>query len=1003
MTHTACLYNILQPIIYMECKSVCTIWKKARTGRGMLRFIFLLASFFVLRVTIPAQSIKDNGRILYEEIGESHGLYARNITGFVFDKTGMGWIGNRNGLLLYDGQRVYEAGRFMNMHQVLFNKPVQALFYDSTYNTLLVFFLHNSAVTELCRVYLDRIWEGSLKDAVQVVNRHEGILRMRPIYLSDTLTCAIGGHLMRFHITKTATNLITDAGDQSISHTMYSTDGRLFVAKYFNDSVLYSVSINGHEAVLRPDRQVPTEALYNFFYKNNTAIQKKHHLVNYNTYKLEQCHDLIVKANLASEAENSIGIAKDKRNNYYLYGALGIFKFSATINIAKAITAQNETRFVWLNPLTRSGLVATSTGIQRFCMTDTAISDRLTRGLDFYSFAGAVYDSSTVHFFPYYSRDHLAVYNPTQDRFTFRTVSPGFEIYSCLLQRDGKKYYLGTDRGLCAASITKDSLLISPLGIRDKDQVFAILQYGKDKLVIATTAGLYLVQPGNRKVTLLKSGEFLCLAGYSKGLIAGSRHSGIYVFTDEKLTDSIDINKGLKSSTIYSLKYDANLKILWAGTANGLTVYQMKTGLFRTFTEQNGLAHNELNRNSVYSFPDESALILGGLKGLSVIRSRDILPVGKPVNQPPVWAYEAEYDNGERETELLTESSIREIGLKRGVKKLLIKSIQQTDGNTICAIAYRFDNDVWHYTWPGTDIELTDIEPGLHHLYVKMVSASLREGNEMQIFFRVEKLWYKGFLFTLGLLIAGAVLLFVIIRMRDRYIRIKAAEELNRQRERFFGIIAHDLRSPVKAYQGLSETITYLIEKDDRPRLLKIARETDQIARNLHLLINNLLYWSLMQQKELKPVMALYSYTVLTQDILPLYRAVAQYRQVQITERVSADASIHTDRSMMSMIIRNLIDNAVKYSPAFQEVYFEMAYKDKAMCLIIRNRYHADKEAYLRSITRQYRNENWVPENGVGLRFIWQSVRLLGGEIHVETDPSIAVVQWTIIIPDQRK
>lgn len=155
--------------------------------------------------------------------------------------------------------------------------------------------------------------------------------------------------------------------------------------------------------------------------------------------------------------------------------------------------------------------------------------------------------------------------------------------------------------------------------------------------------------------------------------------------------------------------------------------------------------------------------------------------------------------------------------------------------------------------------------------------------------------------------------------------KIKANEKLIANREmlettisakdKIFSILAHDLRTPFNSIIGFAEILSNgndTIGEQDRLTYINIIRES---ALSTNKLLDNLLEWSRLQldnyiiQKEfIKP-------KIVINDCIELYRATAENKQITLQNLVSEEISVFVDWNSIFTILRNLLNNALKYTP----------------------------------------------------------------------------------------
>jgi nitrogen-specific signal transduction histidine kinase len=141
-------------------------------------------------------------------------------------------------------------------------------------------------------------------------------------------------------------------------------------------------------------------------------------------------------------------------------------------------------------------------------------------------------------------------------------------------------------------------------------------------------------------------------------------------------------------------------------------------------------------------------------------------------------------------------------------------------------------------------------------------------------------------------------------------------ELANATKDRFFSIIAHDLRNPIG---GLTSALDLIAEdwdstpdKERREQLLLCA-STGRQASNL---LENLLLWARSQTGALEVRPERLALRDLAEEAIELAAENAAGKGVAMTNRIGADASVEADRGMAATVLRNLVGNAVKFTPS---------------------------------------------------------------------------------------
>ena len=167
--------------------------------------------------------------------------------------------------------------------------------------------------------------------------------------------------------------------------------------------------------------------------------------------------------------------------------------------------------------------------------------------------------------------------------------------------------------------------------------------------------------------------------------------------------------------------------------------------------------------------------------------------------------------------------------------------------------------------------------------------------------------------------------------------RTSALQEANETKDKFFSIIAHDLRSPLVALQGVGQKLEYYIRKDKKEKLLDLGAKIDHSTDHINHLLNNLLNWASTQKGNIpyRPQkLLLYD---MIQEAFLLYQSLAESKEIKLVNQVSAQATVYADEDTMATVIRNLLSNAIKFSPVGGSVYCSSHQQDDMLVLEVRD------------------------------------------------------------------
>ena len=167
---------------------------------------------------------------------------------------------------------------------------------------------------------------------------------------------------------------------------------------------------------------------------------------------------------------------------------------------------------------------------------------------------------------------------------------------------------------------------------------------------------------------------------------------------------------------------------------------------------------------------------------------------------------------------------------------------------------------------------------------------------------------------TLVLCLVGWLAIQLQKNRRRLSVQNEQLSELNQTKDKFFSIIAHDLRSPMIALHGVGQKLDYFIRKEKYAKLLEVGGKIDQSIDQLNHLLNNLLNWATSQNQSIPYHPEVLNAKALVEENMKLYKSLAEAKQV-VFENKMGDVSIYADINTAATVIRNVLSNALKFSP----------------------------------------------------------------------------------------
>jgi PAS domain S-box-containing protein len=140
------------------------------------------------------------------------------------------------------------------------------------------------------------------------------------------------------------------------------------------------------------------------------------------------------------------------------------------------------------------------------------------------------------------------------------------------------------------------------------------------------------------------------------------------------------------------------------------------------------------------------------------------------------------------------------------------------------------------------------------------------------------------------------------------------------EKDRFFSIIAHDLKSPFVGFMGLTSLMAEEAGEFSAQELTKFGREMNQTANNMYKLLKNLLEWAQMQQGILDYQPRDLILVERIQNTIDTIHNRSEQKGIRIINEIETPYVVYADERMTDSILLNLISNAVKFTHRFGRV-----------------------------------------------------------------------------------
>lgn len=244
----------------------------------------------------------------------------------------------------------------------------------------------------------------------------------------------------------------------------------------------------------------------------------------------------------------------------------------------------------------------------------------------------------------------------------------------------------------------------------------------------------------------------------------------------------------------------------------------------------------------------------------------------------------------------------------------------------------------------------------------------------------------------IGLIALITLGFFFNIRRKNQQINQQKSqlEQLNTTKDQLFSIISHDLRRPALAFRGISEKVNYLVRRKDFNRLHKFGEGLEKSAFSLNALLDNLLNWALTQRNVLTLKPQLVNISRVLEEVFDLLHPFAKEKNIDLKVDLPSTIQAFVDPNALVMIIRNLLDNAIKFTPSRGQIMLSGKAKTKDLMLVMKDNgigMNTDQLAHIFDLFKEKSTSGTNNEKGtgLGLNLVKDLVELSNGKIQVQS------------------
>jgi signal transduction histidine kinase/CheY-like chemotaxis protein len=232
-----------------------------------------------------------------------------------------------------------------------------------------------------------------------------------------------------------------------------------------------------------------------------------------------------------------------------------------------------------------------------------------------------------------------------------------------------------------------------------------------------------------------------------------------------------------------------------------------------------------------------------------------------------------------------------------------------------------------------------------------------------------------------------------------------AAEKANQLKDEFLATLSHELRNPLNVILGYSELLLRMREIEESPRLAQMGEALRRNAQSQSQLINDLLDLSRLQRGKISLNQETVALPAIIDNAVETVRADAAAKGIDIRLNVGDQLLlVEGDRLRLQQIAWNLLNNAVKFTPAGGSIEIGLSSEDDKAVFVVTDTGQGIDASFLPHVFEMFRQADGSNRRrhggmGIGLALVHQLVQLHGGKISVESDGPNKGARFTVRLP----
>lgn len=471
---------------------------------------------------------------------------------------------------------------------------------------------------------------------------------------------------------------------------------------------------------------------------------------------------------------------------------------------------------------------------------------------------------------------------------------------------------------------------------------------------------------------------------------------------------NINNTSGLVDNTVYATVPD-NFGNVWITTNRGLSRLDPNQK-FTTYQVSEGVQAEEFNRMCNLKLSDGS-IVMGGINGINIIDPLKAITQTAPLN-PVIYSLTLRKSNEvvELEKSTLMDSEIKLNSDETSFTVRFGVTDYRKPSRFVAEYKLEGFDDAWQKSDAFGKINYNQLSPGSYTFTVRITNpAGEQRSSALAIYIKPPfwMTWWFRLLLSF-VVVSVAIISFKIRGEREKkdkekleellIIRTREIEQsreqlanLNEKKDLIFSILSHDLRSPLTTLKGF---LGLLIDNGDNFSREEIKKHAEliraSVANSLDL-IDNTLFWSLSQMGGIQYTPGRVSVNDLVKKVCDLNQLALTRKSIVLKIQVEDNLFVTADENMLYVILRNLVSNAIKFTPDGKNIELIAYLKSAEVNIVVKDEGVGMNKEYINKLLTEAHptiKKGTSNEKGTGLGLVLcqQFVALQKGALKIESE-----------------